>query len=109
MSHANTNVIYPQSTDRDLSRWQVREDDDDHGKGSNSSSNVQTVSLLDLQDRIIDRLDRARALSQLLQTADIQLEHVVRDTALVLEEHIEQAQRTSRRAWEYIQRERKGG
>jgi hypothetical protein len=107
MSHANTNVIYPQSTDRNPATWQVREGDDDDGKGSNS--NVQTVSLLDLQDRIIDRLDRARALSQLLQTADIQLEHAIRDTALVLEEHIEQAQRTSRRMWEYIQRERRGG
>ena len=90
-----------------ISRWQVREDDDDYGKGSNS--NVQTVSLLDLHDRVIDRLDRARALSYLLQTADIQLAHVVRDTALVLEEHIEQAQRTSRRMWEYVQRERRGG
>lgn len=104
MSHANTNVIYPQSIDRNPATWQVREGDDDDG-----TNRVQTVSLLDLHNRVIDRLDRARALSQLLHTADLQLEHVVRDTALILEEHIEQAQRTSRRMWEYIQRERRGG
>ncbi len=30
MSHANTNIIYPQSTDR-TAAWQVREDGDDYG------------------------------------------------------------------------------
>jgi hypothetical protein len=105
MSH--TNVIYPQSIDRDPAAWQVREDDD-HGSSKGKSA-VQTVSLLDLHDRVIDRLDRAKAMAHLLQTADIQLAHVVRDTALVLEEHIEQAQTASRRVWDYMQREKKLG
>jgi hypothetical protein len=107
MSHANTHVIYPQSIDRNPVAWQVREDDDDYGKGSNN--NVQTVSLLDLHNRVIERLDRAKSLIRLLQTADTQMEHVVRDTALVLEEHIEQAQTTSRRVWDYMQREKRLG
>ena len=107
MSH--TNVIYPQSTDRDLSRWQVREDDDDHGNSKGSNSNVQTVSLLDLHDRVINRLDRAKALTYLLQTADTKEEASIHVTAILLEELIEQAQGTSERMWGYIQRERRGG
>ena len=107
MSHANTNVIYPQSIDRNPATWQVREDDDDYGKGRNSS--VQTVSLLDLHDRVIDRLDRARALTYLLQTADTQDKASIHVTAILLEELIEQAQKTSERMLSYIQRERRGG
>ncbi len=106
MSHANTNVIYPQSIDRDLSRWQVREDDDDYGKGN---SEVRTVSLLDLHDRVIDRLSRTKAMTRLLQTADNQTDSTIQVTAIVLEEHIEQALTTSERMWDYIQRERRGG
>jgi 3-oxoacyl-(acyl-carrier-protein) synthase len=108
MSHANTNVIYPQSTDRDLSRWQVREDDDDYGNSKGKSA-VQTISLLDLHNRVIDRLDRAKALTHLLQTADTQMDDTIQMNVAMLEELIEQAQRTSSRMWEYIQRERKGG
>jgi hypothetical protein len=104
MSH--TNVIYPQSIDRNPAAWQVREDDDDYGKGSN---NVQTVSLLDLHNRVIERLDRAKALLHLLKTADTQADDVIQHTAAVLEEHIEQAQTTSKRVWDYMQREKKLG
>jgi hypothetical protein len=105
MSQANTHVIYPQSIDRNPAAWQIREDDDDYGK---SSSNVQTVSLLDLHDRVINRLDRAKALTYLLQTADTQMDGAIKVTAILLEELIEQAQGTSERMWNYIQRERKG-
>ena len=87
MSHANTNVIYPQSTDRTAS-WQVREDGDDYGKGNN---NVQRVSLSDLHDRVIERLDRARALTHLLKTAETQAGEVTQHTLGAIEEHIEQA------------------
>ncbi len=106
MSHANTNIIYPQSTDRTAS-WQVREDGDDYGKGSNS--NVQSVSLSDLHNRVLERLDRAKALLHLLKTADTQADDVIQHTAAILEEHIEQAQTTSRRVWDYMQREKRLG
>ncbi len=106
MSHVNTNIIYPQSTDRTTS-WQVREDGDDYSsnKGNN---NVQSVSLSDLHNRVIDRLDRAKALTHLLKTADTQPDDIIQHTAAILEEHIEQAQTTSNRMWGYIQRERRG-
>jgi len=103
MSH--TNVIYPQSTTR-TAAWQIREDGDDYGKGSNN--NVQSVSLSDLHNRVLDRLDRAKALLHLLKTADKQTDDIIQHTAAVLEEHIEQAQTTSNRMWGYIQRERRG-
>ncbi len=106
MSHANTNIIYPQSTDR-TAAWQVREDGDDYGKGSNS--NVQSVSLSDLHNRVLERLDRAKALTHLLKTADTQADNVIQHTLGTIEEHIEQAQGTSERMWGYIQRERRGG
>ena len=105
MSHANTHVIYPQSIDRIPATWQVREDDDDYGSKGNSS--VQTVSLLDLHDRVIDRLDRAKALTYLLQTANTKEEASIHVTAILLEELIEQAQGTSERMWGYIQREKR--
>ncbi|WP_428623525.1 hypothetical protein [Sedimenticola sp.] len=102
MSH--TNIIYPQSTHRNIA-WQVREDGDDYGKGSN---NVQRVSLSDLHDRVIERLDRAKALTHLLKTAETQADDVTQHTLGAIEEHIEQAQTTSNRMWGYIQRERRG-
>ena len=101
MSHANTNVIYPQSIERNPATWQVREGDDDDG-----TNRVQTVSLLDLHDRVIDRLDRAKALSYLLQTADTQMDGAIKVTAILLEELIEQAQGTSERLWKYVQMEK---
>jgi len=106
MSHANTNVIYPQSTDR-TAAWQVREDGDDYGKSSNS--NVQSVSLSDLHNRVLERLDRAKALLHLLKTADSPSDDIIQHTAAILEEHIEQAQTTSRRVWDYMQREKRLG
>jgi len=106
MSHANTNIIYPQSTPR-TATWQVREDGDDYGSNK-GNSNVQSVSLSDLHNRVLDRLDRAKALLHLLKTADKQTDDIIQHTAAVLEEHIEQAQTTSNRMWGYIQRERRG-
>jgi len=104
MSHTNTNIIYPQSTDR-TAAWQIREDRDDYGK---DTKNVQRVSLSDLHNRVLDRLDRAKALLHLLKTADKQTDDIIQHTAAVLEEHIEQAQTTSNRMWGYIQKERRG-
>ncbi len=104
MSHVNTNIIYPQSTDR-TAAWQVREDGDDYDKGS---SGVQTVSLLDLHVRIIGRLDRAKAMACLLQTADTKMDDTISMTAAMLEELIEQAQSDGRRMLKYIQREKRG-
>ena len=101
MSH--TNVIYPQSTNRTAS-WQIREDDDTYGKRT-----AVSYPLIGLQDRLSDRLERARALTHLLQSADILLEHVVHDTARVLEEHIEQAQEANVQMWERIRQEKKDG
>ncbi len=103
---SQTNIIYPQSTDRTAS-WQVREDGDDYDN-SKGDSEVRTVSLLDLHDRVIDRLSRAKAMTRLLQTADTQSDGAIQVTAIVLEEHIEQALTTSERMWGYIQRERRG-
>jgi len=104
MSHANTNIIYPQSTDRTAS-WQVREDSDDYGNSKGRSG--PSYPLVGLQDRLTDRLERAKALTHLLQTADILLEHAVRDTARVLEEHIEQAQEATAQMWERIRQEKR--
>jgi hypothetical protein len=100
MSH--TNVIYPQSIDRNPAAWQVREDDDNYSKRAPVS-----YPLIGLQDRLSDRLERARAMTHLLQSADILLEYVVRDTARVLEEHIEQAQEANAQMWERIRQEKR--
>jgi hypothetical protein len=101
MSHANTHVIYPQSIERNPATWQVREGDEE-----DNAKPVQTVSLLDLHDRVIDRLDRAKALTYLLQTADTQMDGAIKVTAILLEELIEQAQVSSERVWKYVQREK---
>jgi len=103
MSHANTNIIYPQSTDRTAS-WQVREDGDDYG-----NNNVRTTSLSDMHNRILERLDRAKALTHLLKTADTQSDEVIQHTASVIEDLIALAQGTSRKMWEFIQREKRLG
>ncbi len=106
MSHVNTNIIYPQSTDR-TAAWQVREDGDDYGK--DEKSNVRTTSLSDMHNRIHERLDRARALIHLLKTADTQADDAIPLTAVVIEDLIESAQFTSRKMWEFIQREKRLG
>ena len=103
---SQTNVIYPQSTGHNAS-WQVREDGDDYGKESNS--NVRTTSLSDMHNRIHERLDRARALIHLLKTADTQADDTIQLTADVIEDLIEKAQGTSRKMWEFIQREKRLG
>ena len=94
MSHANTNVIYPQSTDRDLSRWQVREDEDDYGKLSRK--------LLELHDLITDRLVRADALTYLMQTAENPPEHATRITAMLLQDLLQEAQTANETLWEEV-------
>ncbi len=103
MSQANTNVIYPQSTDRTAS-WQVREDGDDYG-----NREVRTTSLSDMHNRILERLDRAKALTHLLKTADTPSDEVIQHTASVIEELIVLAQSTSRKMWEFVQREKRLG
>ena len=91
MSH---NVIYPQSTDRDLSRWQVREDEDDYGKLSSQ--------LLELHDLITDRLVRADALTYLMQTAENPPEHATRITAMLLQDLIQEAQEANGKLWDEV-------
>jgi hypothetical protein len=90
MSHANTNLIYPQSTDRDLSRWQVREEEDD----------ALSRRLLELHERITDRLLRADALAQLMQTAEDPPEHATQLTAMLLQDLIQEAQTANEKLWE---------
>jgi hypothetical protein len=96
MSQTNTNITYPQSTDCDLSRWQVREDDDDYGKLSRK--------LLELHDLITDRLVRADALTYLMQTAENPPEHATRITSMLLQDLIQDAQKANETLWEEVHR-----
>ncbi len=96
MPHAKANVIYPQSTDRDLSRWQVCEDDEDYGELSRK--------LLELHDLITDRLVRADALTYLMQTAENPPEHATRITAMLLQDLIQEAQKANEKLWEEVHR-----
>ncbi len=96
MSHVNTNVTYPQFTDRNPSRWQVREDEDDYGKLSRK--------LLELHDLITDRLVRADALTYLMQTAENPPEHATRITAMLLQDLIQEAQKANEKLWEEVHR-----
>jgi hypothetical protein len=96
MSHANTHVIYPQSSDRDPVRWQVREDDEDYVK-----SELGTA-ILKLIDLITDRLDRADTLTYLMQTAENPPEHATRITAMLLQDLIQEAQEANEKLWELV-------
>jgi len=96
MSHINTNITYPQSTDHDLSRWQVREEEDDYGK--------LRSKLLKLHDLITDRLVRADALTYLMQTAENPPEHANRITAMLLQDLIQEAQTANEKLWDEVHR-----
>ncbi len=96
MSHANTNVIYPQSTDRDLSHWQVREDDDDYG---NLNHSIQA-----LINHITDRLIRADALAEIMQTAENPPEHATRITAMLLQDLIRETQEANEKLWDELRK-----
>jgi hypothetical protein len=98
MSHAMTNVSYSQSPERDLSRWQVREDDDDYGNAQLSKS-VQ-----ELLDLITDRLIRADALTDLLRSAENPPEHATRITAMLLQDLIRETQEANEKLWEELRR-----
>jgi hypothetical protein len=93
---SQTKIIYPQSTDRDFSRWQVREDEDDYGKLSRK--------LLELHELITDRLIRADALTYLMQTAENPPEHATRITAMLLQDLIQDAQQANEKLWEEVHR-----
>ncbi len=95
-ANTNTNITYPQSTDHDPSRWQVREDEDDYGKLSRK--------LLELHDLITDRLVRADALTYLMQTAENPPEHATRITAMLLQDLIQEAQQANEKLWEEVHR-----
>jgi hypothetical protein len=86
MSQTNTHLIYPQSTDRDLSRWQIREEDDNYGNENLSRS------ILELINHITDRLIRADALAEIIQTAESPPEHATRITAILLQDLIRETQ-----------------
>ena len=92
---SQTNIIYPQSTDR-TAAWQVREDGDDYGKLSRK--------LLELHDLITDRLVRADALTYLMQTAENPQEHAPRITAMLLQDLIQDAQQANEKLWEEVHR-----
>lgn len=96
MSQANTNIIYPQSTNRDPVLWQIREDDDDY---RNSELGTAILKLVDL---ITDRLVRADALTYLMQTAENPPEHATRITAMLLQDLIQEAQRANEEMWEKV-------
>jgi hypothetical protein len=93
MSH--TNVIYPQSTHRNIA-WQVREDEDDYGKLSSQ--------LLELHDLITDRLVRADALTYLMQTAENPPEHATRITAMLLQDLIRETQEANEKLWDELRK-----
>ena len=98
MSHANTNVIYPQSLERYPARWQVRENDDNYGNKSLSRS------ILELIDHITDRLIRADALAEIIQTVENPPEHATRITAMLLQDLIRETQEANEKLWEEIRR-----
>ncbi len=91
---SQTNVIYPQSTDRDLSRWQVREDNDDYGNLSHQ--------LQELINTITDRLIRAEALAEILQTSENPPEHATRITAMFLQDMIRETQQANEKLWDEL-------
>jgi len=96
MSQANTHITYPQSPDRDLTHWQVREEEDDYGK--------LRSKLLELHDRITDRLVRADALTYLMQTAENPPEHANRITAMLLQDLIQETQEANEKLWDEVHR-----
>jgi hypothetical protein len=100
MSQANTTIIYPQSTDRDLSRWQVREDEDDYGKLSRKLLELHDL----ITDLITDRLIRADALAEIIQTAENPPKHATRITAMLLQDLIRETQEANEKLWDEIRR-----
>jgi len=96
MSH--TNVIYPQSIDRDPISWQIREDDDNYGNETLSRS------ILELINHITDRLIRADALAEIMQTAENPPEHATRITAMLLQDLIRETQEANEKLWDELRK-----
>jgi hypothetical protein len=95
---SQTNITYPQSLERDPSRWQVREDDDDYDNENLSRS------ILELINHITDRLIRADALAEIIQTAENPPEHATRITAMLLQDLIRETQEANEKLWDELRK-----
>jgi hypothetical protein len=95
---SQTTITYSQSLERDLSRWQVREEDDNY-----SNKNLSR-SILELINHITDRLIRADALAEIIQTAENPPEHATRITAMLLQDLIRETQEANEKLWEELRK-----
>ena len=93
---SQTTITYSQSLERDLSRWQIREEDDNYGNENLSRS------ILELINHITDRLIRADALAEIIQTAENPPEHATRITAMLLQDLIQEAQQANEKLWDKV-------
>ena len=90
------NITYPQSIDHNPATWQVREDDDDYGNLSHQ--------LQELINTITDRLIRAEALAEILQTSENPPEHATRITAMFLQDMIRETQEANEKLWDELRK-----
>jgi hypothetical protein len=95
---SQTNITYSQSLERDTALWQVREDDDGYGNENLSGS------ILELINHITDRLIRADALAEIMQTAEKLPEHATRITAMLLQDLIRETQEANEKLWQEVRR-----
>ena len=95
---SQTNITYSHSTNRELSRWQIREEDDNYGNENLSRS------ILELINHITDRLIRADALAEIIQTAENPPEHATRITAMLLQDLIRETQVANEKLWEELRK-----
>jgi hypothetical protein len=95
---SQTNISYSQSLERDPSLWEVREDDDGYGNENLSGS------ILELINHITDRLIRADALAEIMQTAENPPEHATRITAMLLQDLIRETQEANEKLWQELGR-----
>ena len=95
---SQTTITYSQSTDHDLSRWQIREEDDNYGNENLSHS------ILELINHITDRLIRADALAEIIQTAENPPEHATRITAMLLQDLIRETQEANEKLWDELRK-----
>jgi hypothetical protein len=95
---SQTTITYSQSLERDLSRWQIREDDDDYSNENLSSSTLKLIN------HITDRLIRADALAEIIQTAENPPEHATRITAMLLQDLIRETQVANEKLWDELRK-----
>ncbi len=103
---SNTSFAYRQTTDRGLtlvhsSTWHVRDDDDKYG--TDNEDKVEET-LLELSDRITERLTRAQALAWVLQGSEHHPEKAGNITAMIIAELIHEALEAHEKQWDKIRR-----